>query len=122
LHANRRGLPRNPLIRKQVCAGTCIAIVKRTTGPVSAHEEERYMNWDRIEGNWKQLTGKVKEQWGKLTDDQIDTIAGKRDQRAGKIQESYGITKDEAEQQIKSFADRYGDYTDDVARDVTGRH
>ena len=37
------------------------------------------MNWDRIEGNWKQLTGKVKEQWGKLTDDQIDTIAGKRD-------------------------------------------
>src|SRR6476469_2276316 len=74
------------------------------------------MNWDRIEGNWKQLTGKGKEQWGQLTDDQIDTIAGKRDQLAGKIQESYGITKDEAEDQIDSFADRYGDYTDDAAR------
>jgi len=80
------------------------------------------MNWDRIEGNWKQLTGKVKEQWGKLTNDQIDTIAGKRDQLAGKIQESYGITKDEAEQQIDTFADRYGEYDDDVARDVRGRH
>ncbi len=72
------------------------------------------MNWDRIEGNWKQLTGKVKEQWGKLTDDQIDMIAGKRDQLAGKLQESYGISKDEAEQQIESFADRYGDYDDDL--------
>ena len=80
------------------------------------------MNWDRIEGNWKQLTGKVKEQWGKLTNDQIDTIAGKRDQLAGKIQESYGITKDEAEQQIDTFADRYGEYDDDVTRDVRGRH
>jgi uncharacterized protein YjbJ (UPF0337 family) len=80
------------------------------------------MNWDRIEGNWKQLTGKVKEQWGKLTNDQIDTIAGKRDQLAGKIQESYGISKDEAEQQIDTFAESYGDYDDDVTRDVRGRH
>ncbi len=52
------------------------------------------------QGNWKQLTGKVKEQWGKLTDDQIDHDRGKRDQLAGKMQESYGITKDEAERQI----------------------
>ena len=44
------------------------------------------MNWDRIEGNWKQVKGKVKEQWGKLTDDDIDVIAGKRDQLVGKIQ------------------------------------
>jgi uncharacterized protein YjbJ (UPF0337 family) len=80
------------------------------------------MNWDRIEGNWKQLTGKVKEQWGKLTDDQIDTIAGKRDQLAGKIQESYGITKDEAEKQIDTFAESYGDYDDDATRDLRGRH
>ena len=57
------------------------------------------MNWDRIEGNWKQLTGKIKEQWGRLTDDSLDIIAGKRDQLAGKLQESYGITKDEAERQ-----------------------
>ena len=62
------------------------------------------MNWDRIEGNWKQFKGRVKEQWGKLTDDDIDVIAGKRDQLVGKIQESYGITKDEAEKQGAALA------------------
>ena len=66
------------------------------------------MNWDRIEGNWKQIKGKAKQQWGKLTDDQLDVIAGNRDQLAGKIQESYGISKDEAEKQLDDFAARYG--------------
>ena len=61
------------------------------------------MTWDRIEGNWKQLTGKAKEQWGKLTDDDIDVIAGKRVQLSGKIQERYGVAKDEADQQIKKW-------------------
>ena len=61
------------------------------------------MNWDRIEGNWKQLKGKAKEQWGKLTDDDIDVIAGRRDQLAGKIQERYGVAKDEAEKQVSSW-------------------
>jgi uncharacterized protein YjbJ (UPF0337 family) len=56
-----------------------------------------HLNWDIGEGNWKQFQGYVKEQWGKLTDDSLDTIAGKRDQLAGKIQEAYGISKDEAE-------------------------
>ena len=51
------------------------------------------MNWDRIEGNWKQAKGKVKEQWGKLTDDDIALVNGERDQLAGKIQERYGIGK-----------------------------
>ncbi|HEY2977020.1 MAG TPA: CsbD family protein [Burkholderiaceae bacterium] len=64
------------------------------------------MNWDRIEGNWKQLKGKVHEQWGKLTDDDIDVIEGHREQLAGKIQECYGISKDEAEQQIKDWESR----------------
>jgi uncharacterized protein YjbJ (UPF0337 family) len=68
------------------------------------------MNWDRIEGNWKQLTGKVKEQWGKLTDSDLDLIKGKRDQLVGKIQEQYGISKDEAERQVGEFADRQRDY------------
>ena len=54
------------------------------------------MNWDVIEGNWKQFKGHVKEQWGKLTDDNLDKIAGKRDQLAGSVQETYGITKDQA--------------------------
>ena len=61
------------------------------------------MNWDRIEGNWKQLKGQVREHWGKLTDDQFDNIAGKRDRLAGSIQKSYGIAQDEAEDQIKDF-------------------
>lgn len=61
------------------------------------------MNWDRIEGNWKQLKGKVKAQWGDLTDDDFDVVAGRRDQLAGKIQERYGIAKDEAERQVKAW-------------------
>jgi uncharacterized protein YjbJ (UPF0337 family) len=64
------------------------------------------MNWDRIEGNWKQLKGKTIEQWGKLTDDDLDVIAGRRDQLAGKIQEHYGVVKDEAERQIADWAKR----------------
>ena len=51
------------------------------------------MNWDRIEGNWKQFKGNVKQQWGKLTDDQLDVIAGKRQNLSGKIQEAYGICR-----------------------------
>ena len=61
------------------------------------------MNWDIVEGNWKQFKGTVKSQWGKLTDDHLDVIAGKRDSLAGKIQEAYGVTKDEAEEQITRF-------------------
>ncbi len=63
------------------------------------------MNWEIAEGNWKQFKGKVKSQWGKLTDDHLDVIAGRRIELAGRIQEAYGITKDEAEKQIKSFED-----------------
>jgi uncharacterized protein YjbJ (UPF0337 family) len=64
------------------------------------------MNWDTIEGNWKQFKGNVKQQWGKLTDDHIDVIAGKREHLAGKIQEAYGVSKDEAEKQISDFEKR----------------
>ncbi|MEQ1592545.1 MAG: CsbD family protein [Thiobacillaceae bacterium] len=63
------------------------------------------MNWDTVAGNWKQYSGKVKAQWGKLTDDHLDVIAGKRVELAGKIQEAYGLTKEEVEQQIKDFED-----------------
>src|SRR5688572_3125426 len=65
-----------------------------------------HMNWDRIEGNWKQFKGSAKQQWGKLTDDQLDVIAGKRDSLAGKIQESYGISKDDAEKQLAEWQDQ----------------
>ena len=52
------------------------------------------MDWDRVQGSWKQLTGRVKEKWGKLTDDDLTAINGRRDQLEGKIQERYGIAKD----------------------------
>jgi uncharacterized protein YjbJ (UPF0337 family) len=61
------------------------------------------MNWDIVKGNWKQFRGEVKAQWGKLTDDHLDVISGKRTELVGRIQEAYGVTKDEAEQQIKEF-------------------
>ncbi len=61
------------------------------------------MNSDQIEGNWKQFSGKVKEKWGKLTDDDLTQVAGKRDQLLGKIQERYGIKKEEAQKQLDEF-------------------
>ena len=62
------------------------------------------MNWDRIEGNWKVLKGKVRERWGRLTDDDLDIIHGKRDQLEGRIQEIYSIARDEARKQVEEFA------------------
>ena len=67
------------------------------------------MNWDRIQGNWKQLTGRVQEQWGKLTDDDLDVIAGRRDQLAGKIQERYGTAKDDVEKQLNHWESKADD-------------
>ena len=67
------------------------------------------MNWDRIEGNWKQLKGTLKAKWGKLTDDEFDVIAGNRDKLVGKLQENYGITKDEAEKQVSNWERNYED-------------
>ena len=62
------------------------------------------MNWDQVEGNWKQFKGKVKERWGKLTDDDLTSIEGKRDQLAGRLQKEYGYGKEEAEREIDEFA------------------
>lgn len=61
------------------------------------------MNWDRIAGNWTQAKGMLKERWGKLTDDDLDVIEGKREQLAGRLQSTYGLAKDEAERQIAEF-------------------
>jgi uncharacterized protein YjbJ (UPF0337 family) len=62
------------------------------------------MDWNRVEGNWKQAKGKVKEQWGKLTDDDLTFINGKREQLEGRIQERYGIQRDLARKQIDEWA------------------
>jgi uncharacterized protein YjbJ (UPF0337 family) len=67
------------------------------------------MNWDRVEGNWKQFKGKVQTQWGRLTDDDFDVVKGKRTELSGKIQERYGMAKDEAERQIDDWLNRTTD-------------
>ena len=61
------------------------------------------MNRDQMQGNWKQFRGKVKEKWGKLTDNDLDMINGQQEQLVGKIQERYGIAREEAERQVKDF-------------------
>ena len=61
------------------------------------------MNWDKIEGSWKQFKGKLREQWGRLTDDDVAVIEGKRDKLVGKVQERYGITRDEADREVREW-------------------
>jgi uncharacterized protein YjbJ (UPF0337 family) len=61
------------------------------------------MNWDRIEGNWKQFRGKVQQQWGALTNDDLDRIEGRKEELAGIIQERYGKTREEAQREIDDW-------------------
>jgi uncharacterized protein YjbJ (UPF0337 family) len=61
------------------------------------------MNWEQMEGSWKQVKGKVKERWGRLTDDDLEKINGRRDQLVGQIQEKYGIAREVAEEQLQQF-------------------
>jgi len=68
------------------------------------------MNKDRIEGNWKQFKGKVKENWGKLTDDDLDVINGRREQLLGRIQERHGLSRDEAHEQITTWERKNPDF------------
>lgn len=67
------------------------------------------MNWDQIEGKWTNFKGQVREKWGKLTDDDIDVIAGNRDKLRGKIQERYGLAKENAEEQLRKFEEQLDD-------------
>jgi uncharacterized protein YjbJ (UPF0337 family) len=68
------------------------------------------MNKDEASGNWKQFKGKMKEKWGKLTDDDMTVIEGKRDQLVGKIQERYGYAKDQAESEVKDWESHNKDH------------
>jgi uncharacterized protein YjbJ (UPF0337 family) len=61
------------------------------------------MNWDQVEGKWKQLRGSAKQQWGKLTDDDLEQVAGMRDQLVGKLQERYGIAREEAQKKADEW-------------------
>ena len=79
------------------------------------------MNKDEVGGNWKQFKGKVKEQWGKLTDDDMTVIEGKRDQLVGKVQERYGYAKDQAEKEVNDWEKRnFSDKADALFYRVQG--
>jgi len=71
--------------------------------PHAIRKRSMTMNWDRIEGNWKQFKGRVKSKWGELTDDELDMIEGDRDVLLGKLQQRYGIARDEAEKEVAAF-------------------
>jgi uncharacterized protein YjbJ (UPF0337 family) len=68
--------------------------------------QEEVMDWNRVEGNWKQVKGKIQEQWGMLTDDDVDVLNGNREQLEGMIQERYGIARDKARAQVEDWYKR----------------
>lgn len=78
------------------------------------------MNWDQVEGKWKQLTGSAKQQWAKLTDDDLIFISGKKDELIGKVQERYGISREEAQKQADAWSDSLQHETDARQRAASG--
>jgi uncharacterized protein YjbJ (UPF0337 family) len=68
--------------------------------------KEAVMNWDQVEGNWKQFKGEMQKQWGKLTDDELDQAAGNREKLEGRLQENYGWTKEEARDSVDQWMSR----------------
>lgn len=90
-----------------VCAGLAVVSLPlvanaQTTGQTTTQSDAKTL-WEKFKGNWNQTKGAVKEQWGKLTDDDLLAIEGQRDQLVGKIQARYGISKDEAEAQVGTW-------------------
>jgi uncharacterized protein YjbJ (UPF0337 family) len=75
----------------------------------SVQSGETIMNWDRVEGNWKEFKGKAKQQWGKLTDDDMTRLSGKKDELSGKIQERYGYSKDQADRELDEWVSSQDD-------------
>ena len=74
------------------------------------------MNWDQIEGKWKQLKGSAKQQWGKLTDDDLDYMRGSRDQFIGRLQERYGMARDQAEKDADTWLKAHGEFEPERTR------
>jgi uncharacterized protein YjbJ (UPF0337 family) len=78
-------------------------IAAHRSGLITLIGESIRMNWDQVEGKWKQLRGSAKQQWGKLTDDDLEQIAGMRDQLVGRLQERYGIAREEAQKKADEW-------------------
>ncbi|HET7202356.1 MAG TPA: CsbD family protein [Steroidobacteraceae bacterium] len=75
------------------------------------------MNWEALKGSWTQLRGRIRMQWGRLTDDQLDVIEGRRDLLLGKLQETYGVTEEEADAQVTAWENaEFGDGTSATGR------
>lgn len=89
---------------------------------VTANAKAAVPSWDRIEGNWKQFTGKVRERWGELTNDDVDVIAGRREQLVGKIQERYGIVTDQAERQVAAWMNELAKAENGPAKPKFSKH
>jgi uncharacterized protein YjbJ (UPF0337 family) len=89
-------------------------VVRIVVTKKKGRKKEDAMNWEETKGRWNQMKGAVKKQWGKLTDDDLAIIAGQRDQLLGKIQERYGIAKEEADKQVKTWESTRLDETKDL--------
>lgn len=88
-------------MRKIAIATISALALLATATPPAAYASSG--TWDQVEGNWNQFAGKVKQRWGKLTDDDVAVINGKRQELVGKIQERYGVAKKEAEKQVDEW-------------------
>jgi uncharacterized protein YjbJ (UPF0337 family) len=100
--------PQVPRLRRSALGAPRTGGTKSSTAVLSRQfslksKRSKTMNWDRVEGNWKQFKGNVQQKWGKLTDDDLDVIEGKRTELSGKLQARYGYAKDEAEKNIDSW-------------------
>src|SRR6516225_2957409 len=90
-------------LRTEPCALERNQCIVTTFPSVTSFSVGRHMDWNRVEGNWKQVKRSVKEKWGQLTDDDLDTIDGRREQLEGKIQERYGLAKDQVSKAVDDW-------------------
>ena len=88
--------------RAAIAGAPAVLTLTKQNAPRARRENE--MNWDQIEGMWKQFTGSAKERWGKFTDDDMQTLTGQKEHLVGKIQERYGIAREEAEKQAEAWS------------------
>jgi uncharacterized protein YjbJ (UPF0337 family) len=96
-------LRRAPLTSDWLDRRSPVHLVTVAINKTETEEKECVMDWNRLEGNWKQFKGNVKEKWGRLTDDDLDVINGRQDQLEGKIQERYGLAKDQAKKDVDAW-------------------
>jgi uncharacterized protein YjbJ (UPF0337 family) len=88
-------------------AGFSLSAAPTLVQAQSTTKSDAQTAWDKIHGGWMSAKGAVKEQWGKLTDDDLTAIEGRRDQLVGKIQIRYGVSREEAERQVAGWETKY---------------